>query len=619
MTTPRLIFRKLSFTGPNKVQSDIFFQDGLNIVYGASNTGKSFTLKAIDFMLGGKNLPEFSERGGYDQIWLCITVVDRGDFTLSRSVTGGPYSLHIGLTTTATLNPKILSASSPKKPKKSLSHFMLDYLGFANHQLAKNEDGVTQNISFRDLTHISLVDEMSIQSERSPVESGQVVSRTKERSFFKLMITGVDDSALIAVTDDKSFSTSKAVRIEVITQFLDRTNAELSEVYKDHENLPNQLQNLSSNLLDIQAVFDALQKSVRSLGEQKRDLSIKIPQTGQRLDDVNIHLERFSRLDDIYLSDIERLAALKEASYLISLAEGRPCSSCGAPPESQTGIHQLENIKEIEDAAIIEILKIKIQQEDLKQAIIDLEKEKILLESKLPELSDDLKIVEASIADLTPVVSANTTRLQSFLVARDHVKRGIALVEQRSDYLARIEGYKNQKRPGKSEKPNLKAPTYATHEFSQVVQEVLTAWHFPGDNVVSFDEKTYDLKIDGKLRTHNGKGVRAVTHAAFKVALLLYCRRKNLPHPGFVVLDTPLLTYRDPLKNTKAGPLSPDEKVVAQSALKVRFFEHLASLSSIGQFIVLENIDPPSAIDQLAHIEVFSGNGNEGRAGLFPV
>ena len=63
-----------------------------------------------------------------------------------------------------------------------------------------------------------------------------------------------------------------------------------------------------------------------------------------------------------------------------------------------------------------------------------------------------------------------------------------------------------------------------------------------------FDLSSYDLIIDGKERRNNGKGVRAITHAAFKVALMLFCRERNLPHPGFLVLDTPLLTYRDPMK-----------------------------------------------------------------------
>src|SRR3546814_5448790 len=77
----------------------------------------------------------------------------------------------------------------------------------------------------------------------------------------------------------------------------------------------------------------------------------------------------------------------------------------------------------------------------------------------------------------------------------------------------------------------------------------------------------FDLIIDGKRRRNNGKGVRAITHAAFKVALLTFCRSRGLPHPGFLVLDTPLITYRDPIRS-RAGALEADEAVIKQSDLK---------------------------------------------------
>jgi hypothetical protein len=128
---------------------------------------------------------------------------------------------------------------------------------------------------------------------------------------------------------------------------------------------------------------------------------------------------------------------------------------------------------------------------------------------------------------------------------------------------------------------------------------------------------TFDLKIDGKRRRDNGKGVRALTHAAFKVAPLLYCRERDLPHPGFLVLDTPLLTYRDRL-TSKYGELSADEEEIASLSLKDHFFEHLAAESQEAQFIILENIDPPANIADLAHVEVFFGSRGGGRFGLFP-
>lgn len=114
------------------------------------------------------------------------------------------------------------------------------------------------------------------------------------------------------------------------------------------------------------------------------------------------------------------------------------------------------------------------------------------------------------------------------------------------------------------------------------------------------------------MRGHNGKGVRAITHAAFKVALLIYCKERGLPHPGFLVLDTPLLTYRDPIGD---DTLTDEERLLAASSLKQHFFAHLASLSNVGQFIVVENVDPPSNLASIANVVIFRG-GSGGRSGL---
>jgi hypothetical protein len=106
---------------------------------------------------------------------------------------------------------------------------------------------------------------------------------------------------------------------------------------------------------------------------------------------------------------------------------------------------------------------------------------------------------------------------------------------------------------------------------------------------VSFDEGTYDLRIDGKNRRDNGKGVRAITHAAFKVALLMFCRERGLPHPGLLVLDTPMLTYRDPLRS-REGPLGADEQAIRNTSLKMR----RTGRQSVGPVPVVAKIAKPT-------------------------
>src|SRR5438874_11853368 len=93
-----LRIRHVTFLGPMRPPATMEFDAGLNVVYGASDTGKSFIVDSIDFMLGGKGpLRNFVERDGYDRILLAIETLDGNQFTLHRSVDGGAFLLFDGL------------------------------------------------------------------------------------------------------------------------------------------------------------------------------------------------------------------------------------------------------------------------------------------------------------------------------------------------------------------------------------------------------------------------------------------------------------------------------------------------------------------------------------------
>jgi DNA repair ATPase RecN len=63
MTT--LTLRHLCLTGPDKKPACVTFGHGLNVIYGASETGKSFIVEALDFMLGSSTeLRDIPERVG---------------------------------------------------------------------------------------------------------------------------------------------------------------------------------------------------------------------------------------------------------------------------------------------------------------------------------------------------------------------------------------------------------------------------------------------------------------------------------------------------------------------------------------------------------------------------
>ena len=152
-------------------------------------------------------------------------------------------------------------------------------------------------------------------------------------------------------------------------------------------------------------------------------------------------------------------------------------------------------------------------------------------------------------------------------------------------------------------------PDSIAHDFSLRVSKLLKAWDFPGKCLVHFDKETTDFVIDGKPRGSRGKGLRAITHAAVTISLLEYCLENDLPHPGFVVLDSPLLAY--------FKPEGDEDRQLQGTNLKESFYSYLVNHHSAdSQIVIVENQHPPDSVLERLNMTVFTGNPNEGREGF---
>ncbi|WP_223158094.1 hypothetical protein [Thermomonas brevis] len=96
MSDGYLQLRRIVFKGP-KGDSNLDFISGVNVVCGASDTGKSFLAESIDYMLGGSELREIPERVPYGEVELDLCVS-----TGSTGVYGEPHPEAISPWSTST-------------------------------------------------------------------------------------------------------------------------------------------------------------------------------------------------------------------------------------------------------------------------------------------------------------------------------------------------------------------------------------------------------------------------------------------------------------------------------------------------------------------------------------
>jgi hypothetical protein len=231
---------------------------------------------------------------------------------------------------------------------------------------------------------------------------------------------------------------------------------------------------------------------------------------------------------------------------------------------------------------------------------------------RLPKVDEDIRKLSQGIEQL---IAPKLTKLRATYAGladkRGEVREALAIYKSIKDVEARrlkLESNGEAQKEAAVSEGDL--PGAVAEAFGLQVEAVLKEWHFPEVERVFFDSKSRDLMIAGKARTARGKGLRAITHAAFTIGLLQFCKSKDTPHPSFVILDTPLRAYREP---------EGSEDDLTGTDLNVKFYDYLAALPDDRQVNIIENTDPPAPIKTRPQVVMFSKNPHSGRYGFFPI
>ncbi|MBQ0798606.1 MAG: AAA family ATPase [Porticoccaceae bacterium] len=607
--------RKLSFLGPGKESTTLNFETGLNVVCGASDTGKSFLIEAIDFMLGGtKGLRDIPERIGYDRVRLGLRTSNEETFTFERSSEGGGFNLYEGI-----LEDQIQIDSGERlKPKHghgstdNLSGWLLSNMELLEKRLRKNAQGDTRSLSFRDLARLVVVDESEIIKNTSPFLTGNPVSKTAEYSALKLLLTGSDDSAIVPAERDEKKIVGTEAKIELLEQMIADLNDEIENKNFDEGELNEQLGRLLSSIDRKREEMTSFQSNLNESFTQRRELLGFKEEIKNRLSEIDEMLERFDLLRKHYLIDIERLKGVEETGSLFVHYEKVPCPLCGSLTDGDHNDDECDgNVEGVVLAAKMEIEKINALILDLEITVGELDLEKEALLPELNDLEERYSAVEGKIREAASPNFQNSQREYSALMEKNNeVILGLDIYIRLEKLELRRDGLSNVGESDVEEIKTAKLSKMTLNGFSKVVENILTEWDFPGSSDVYFDESEKDFVISGKPRGSRGKGLRAITHAAVTIGLMEYCKDNSLPHPGFVVLDSPLLAYYKP---------EGDDDSLIGSNLKDKFYSYIIENHADSQIIIVENEHPPELYENSINLHIFTKNPQEGRLGLFPV
>ena len=377
--------------------------------------------------------------------------------------------------------------------------------------------------------------------------------------------------------------------------------------------ITSQLGNLNANIEDQNAALTNVQKALNELLEARGEAAKELQKRKARITEIEELVGRFNLLDEHYGTDLNRLEAIHESGSLFVHLEEQPCPLCGAQPSDQHLDSECEgNAEAVVQAADAEMAKIVRLRGELNETVASLEAECDTLNASLTDFETQYNASQQELSEIaTPAVSEERSSYNELVSKRAEVKVALEKIERLNRLIEQRDNLDAEPSDGTGTptRTHTQVSTSVSDEFSKIIERILEEWHYPNASRVFFDESKRDFQIGGKERGSTGKGLRAITHAAVNIGLMEFCSERGFPHPGFVVLDSPLLAYWKP---------EGEEDDLRGTDLKEMFYRYLLGLHKENQVIIIENEHPPDFVSEEAAVTVFTKNPHHGRYGFFP-
>jgi len=606
------IIKELKLTSDQLPPASVEFKSGLNVISGPSNCGKSYIFECINYMLGGSTPPKkIDEAKLYDEAILEILASPNEAYTLVSNLTGGNFKLFECSIEEIESQDSFLKLSRRHNPSsdKTISAFLLKLNGLYEKKIRTNQQGKVRKLSYRDLNRFSLINEVRILTADSVIDS-HYTKRTEETNVFKLIISGKDDSNVIAVLDKNKVNNRKG-QIEILDKLIMEINNELS-----NKGANVTIPVLEDSIKKLDLSFGELNKSYEDLKGSYSALEKKRSKSQSYLDEkekryaviMELH-KRSGILKEQYNTDIQRLKSTIETSILLKDNEGHTYKqNCPLCNNEMLETCSAEDLRKIINSCEVEIKKITSLLSELKRS-------ELLINEEIQDLKTSISEARKRVDDLTEQLSNGIGKEIDEIINKIqliNIKRNkhyhLLKLRERLESLTNNKELVSNSIPNRGDKANYdELSEYSLNSFCSSYLKVLNGINMPNIETVKYNAEKNDFKFNNKNRGLSGKGVRAITYASFIVAVHEHVATQNYSI-GIPTLDSPLVTFKK--AESKKDGISLD--------LAMDFYRYLSKNKKLRQSIIIENELPPNDISsKINHIK-FGSKSGASRYGFIP-
>lgn len=583
---------KIIVTGSGKTDSIIELSNGVNIIYGPSNTGKTYIVKCIDYMFGSEREP-IDISTGYQYIKIIVRT-QCGPITMSRKI--GENKIEVSSNDNNVPSGKYATKASRTNYDKTINSVWLSLIGINDlHLVISNENYKKQILSWRTFSHMFMLTETKIISEYSAILSGRDTSNTAVIASLIFLLSGQD----FAETETKDTKEIKEAKKNAVKAYINKELFRLSE--RNQELLAQLKENpnidIAVEIEKIMAEISTNEKRINSSIEENQKILAQLYEKNENLSECNVLLNRYDELTTQYDADLKRLNFIVDGEANLNASFSTHCPFC----DGEVVVKKNQNYI---DAAKSDYKKIKLQAKDLESASKELRSEKLSLEQEIGTLMAKKKSIEELIEkELKPQVFNLKEKLSTY---KDAIE-----CQKEIDILKKLSEQKTadmiENDTDEESELKFKVKEHLDYSFinelSNGIKSFLENCNY--DNLLSviFDKADMDIVINGKKKSSNGKGYNAYFNSVVAIVLSRYMASKAKYSPDFLVLDSPILSLKE--KETK----KPSE------TMRNTLFENIVDNQKGIQTIVIEN-EIPEINYKDANIIHFTKEKNNGRYGF---
>ncbi|MCW9585236.1 hypothetical protein ORL36_11465 [Klebsiella pasteurii] len=583
----------------------IDFGSRLTIITGGSDSGKTYLYNLIRYLFGSEKLENagINEAKGYDFASIEFSI-NEDLYSLERGLhDNSDYKLYSGGISTISSSTFIQTIVKTPSSKNSFNSIFYSKLGFNKAHVRINNNGGVQKFNLGNVLNFFCIDEIRILTSKSLLLSEQYADQIKSKSEFKFLLTQRDDAF---IGEEKPNKKAKVFLKKQVQELIDELSSDFIYPELNFLLVNEELQKIETEIEHTAYKVDNFLEDYESKVNLINEIKNEISTLHKRESYLSMLVDRFTMLKDCYISDLQRVNSISQATFFLENFGEELCDNCGHTINKPSEI----DYEEYYTSCMAESEKINVQLTGLLKSIKSNE--------------DELVSIEQSIRE-------SQFLLDSELVEYEHlhnidIKNSRKIIEELYERKeALLSDYSKHKiiNALESKGDEVDNDVYTVDDFdvlknneiSELLNQlsfVLNSIKFDGrnDNTVKFDEDTYDFIINDKKRSLFGKGSRAVIYACFVISLADVLAMKENPQAGFVLLDSPLVTHFDKKREIKKNEVNP-------LTLTDAFYSYLISTASSVQVILIENKGPSFTVQNDDAIKLIDLNFN-GASGIFP-